>query len=985
MLAAPPAPTVARRAPGARWGVAAALVSILLMGVGQPPPAAGAGDRSLRWRTLHTAHFRIHCPQRLVEPFGRQVAKAAEEAWALLVPQLGWEPDAPIDMRIEDDTDWANGFASTLPYNLVVLYAVPPTAGSGLSDYDDWLRLLVYHELTHIVHLDRVGGVPALLNRGLGRTLLPNLALPRWLQEGVAVWQESNLTGAGRIRSSLFRAQLRMAALAGRLPTLDELSAYPEGWPWGTGWYLFGSSLVAYLVEQHGPAGLASFSADYSGRLLPYGVNRSAQVAFGITLEQIWTGWHEALTLQARAEQRAVLEAGLVAGAPLTDSGETHSGPRWSADGSALLYYREDAHERSTLRLRSPVTAEGADQALAEVDGAAQAAWRPGGGGLVFAQANVANGLVVCDDLFERDLASGHTRRLTHGLRASQPDLAPDGAVVFVAQHRGRSSLMMMGAAGAPPQAVELPDIVNASSPRFDPSGERITFSGQRADGARDIYVFSRGRPDSLRRLTHDRAMDLDPAWSPDGRALYFSSDRRGTYDIYRLDIAHGGGVRRVTRVLGAALSPEPAPDGRRLAFVHLGAGGYDLHVLELPPGPPGPLVVTDGSAQRRVEQIYSGGDVVEREQTYSPLRSLLPRAYTPSFGGDTDSNRLGVLVAGQDAAGHHAYMASVEWDIDQEQSAWAVGYSYRRLYPTLSVSLARSAHTWQEGYYGGDAWYPYEEEVYAGSASVSVPFSLYRVGQSVSLAYTHSHYEGLSGFDVHDPAGLSPQYPTRGRRAGLRLGWALSDLQRFPYSVSPERGTAAGVRFSVRDPSLGSDDETQSVSASVQRFVPLPLPGPRHQVLSLRVAGGLARGDSGGSRYFSIGGPPSHDVLLALIDETYVGSAGYLRGYPPGVSSGDRYALLNAEWRIPVLGIHRGLGLLPVHVERVVASPFFDMGSATLGPLQWDALRRGAGVELRTNLTLGYYLDVALRVGYARGLDEGAEDQLYVLLGNVY
>jgi len=890
-------------------------------------------------------------------------------------------------MRIEDDTDWANGFASTLPYNLVVIYAVPPAPESPLGESDDWLRLLVYHELTHIVHLDRVGGLPALVNRGLGRTLLPNLALPRWLQEGIAVWQESNLTGGGRVRSSVFRAQLRMAALADTLPTLDELSAYPEGWPWGMSWYLFGSSIVAYLVEQHGAENLATFSRLYSGRILPYGVNRAAREAFGVTLEEIWRRWSRALTDQARQEEQRVREAGLQAGVALTSSGETHAGPRWSPDGASLLYARDDAHARPTLRVIEPGSPQGADRELLEVNGDAQAAWRPGGQSVVLSQASVVDGLVVGADLYEHELASGRTRRMTHGLRASRPDVAADGAVVFVAQHRGRSRLMLLPASGAPPRLVELPGLVNVTGPRFGPEGRRIALSGQRADGARDIYVFELSDPAGLRRITRDRAMDLDPAFGPAGRTLYFSSDRDGgIYDVYRADLEDAeGGIRRVTRVLGAAMSPAPSPDGTRLAFVHLGAGGWDLHTLELEPEAALPLVAPSGKRQRRLAQLYSGGEVVGRVDAYAPLRSLAPRAYSPSFGASPESERLGVMVAGQDAANHHAYLATMEWDAQLERAVWALSYSYRRLYPTLSLSLARSTTAWQEGYYGGDGWYPYEEEMLAGTARISVPFSLYRIAQSISLAYTATRYEGLVPLKVHDPAGRSPRFPTRGLRAGLRLGWTLSDLQRFAYSISPERGTVAALRVSARDPSLGSDTQTQSVSASVQHFLPLPLPWPRHQVLSARLAGGFARGDIDGGRYFSIGGPPALDAVVSLIDETYVGSAGYLRGYPPGVTSGDRYGLLNVEWRVPVLAVHRGLGLLPLHMERLVAAAFLDVGAAAPEELGLSDLRRGVGAELRANLTLGYYLDVALRLGYAWGLDEGAEDQLYVLLGNVY
>src|SRR5207247_11024943 len=73
-----------------------------------------------------------------------------------------------------------------------------------------------------------------------------------------------------------------------------------------------------------------------------------------------------------------------------------------------------------------------------------------------------------------------------------------------------------------------------------------------------------RDRPGSI-RLTEGPAWDGDPAWSPDGQRIAFSSQRDGSTDIYVMN-ADGSGLRRVT---AGPFDQQPAwsPDGARIVF----------------------------------------------------------------------------------------------------------------------------------------------------------------------------------------------------------------------------------------------------------------------------------------------------------------------------------------------------------------------------------------------------------------------------------
>ena len=82
------------------------------------------------------------------------------------------------------------------------------------------------------------------------------------------------------------------------------------------------------------------------------------------------------------------------------------------------------------------------------------------------------------------------------------------------------------------------------------PGANKIAFSSDR-DGNSEIYTMNPSTaeegPNGLLitptdRLTNDTAWDFQPAWSPDGNKIAFTSNREGGYDIYTMN-ADGQGV----------------------------------------------------------------------------------------------------------------------------------------------------------------------------------------------------------------------------------------------------------------------------------------------------------------------------------------------------------------------------------------------------------------------------------------------------------
>ena len=115
----------------------------------------------------------------------------------------------------------------------------------------------------------------------------------------------------------------------------------------------------------------------------------------------------------------------------------------------------------------------------------------------------------------------------------------------------------------------------------------QIAFVSNR-DGNSEIYVID-GHGKNLRNLTNNPNTDRDPAWSPDGREIVFSSFRHGEIGHGKSAIyvmrADGENVRRLTNNPDGAGQPAWSPDNRQIIFssyrYHAGDSGPQIYVMQ--------------------------------------------------------------------------------------------------------------------------------------------------------------------------------------------------------------------------------------------------------------------------------------------------------------------------------------------------------------------------------------------------------------------
>jgi len=932
-------------------------------------------DPHLRWRTLHADHFDVHYTEPL-GPLAQRVLVVLDRAARRLRESLGYTSSERVHVVLTDNTDSANGSASVLPRNVIRLFAQSPEDLSALSDYDDWMSVLITHELTHIVHLDQISGAPALLNAIFGKIVAPNATLPSWFVEGLATHYESGLTSGGRQRSTVFDMFLRMDVLEDRLLRLDEMTTEADRWPHGNISRLYGSRFCDFIHRHYGERALTEFGQHYGRQLIPYALNRMAIRATGKPFRELYAEFLAENVDHYRGRARMVEAAGRLEGTRLTFHGEHARAPRFLRDGT-VLYFASDGHVHSHLR-----TVGGAEWIRA--NGNVTFSPHPDGAGLIYAQSAPHRDIYGFHDLFLHDLERSESTRLTHGLRAREPDVSPDGTrVAFVVQGAGTSHLEVAQLANVERtrrRLITSRPYDQVYTPRWSPDGRTLAVSVWQAGGLRDVLLVD-SQTGEQTRLMRDRALDTGPVWSPDGHSLYFSSDRTGIANLYVYDM-RSGTTRQITNVMGGAFQPDVSADGRRIVYVGYTSRGFDIFEITLDPGTyrddPGYHDTRPAPSVPRVEAPLSSSD-------YNPIPTLFPRAYQIEAIPDAFGTQVLLRTQGDDVAGFHAYEATLGLSLSTHEPVADIGYSYARWPLQPSLRMFRRLGQRSDLVVGGERK-PWTESLVGATLAATYTFPGLFSSETVSLNYTlaHSSYADRPNIRL-DPNDGGLELPEQGFSPSVGVAWGYSNIERNTYNVSASRGHAVQLSLGLTDRWLGARYRNMVARWSVRKFVPAPW--FREHIFAFRYAGGQSAGDAGRRSAFSVGGfptPPPLDSVIEIISTSTLPHLGgdALRGYLTADRVGRQFHLLQVEYRFPIWWVQQGVDTLPVFVRRLYAGVFADYGDAFSEPLDLSTFRVGVGGELFLDATLAYALPMTIRLGVARGVSTGGLTQTYLHLG---
>ncbi len=215
-------------------------------------------------------------------------------------------------------------------------------------------------------------------------------------------------------------------------------------------------------------------------------------------------------------------------------------------------------------------------------------------------------------DIYTLPIAGGKATSVNSGVSWSmQPRFSPDGnEIAFTSDAGGGDNIWIMKTDGSDPRQLTKEDFRLLNNPYWSPDGRYIIarkhYTTTRSLGTGEIWMYHRNGGGGVAVVEkpspkHQKEIG-EPAFSPDGRYIYYSMDvtpgssfqyaqdsNGEVFQIRRHDLKTDETLNFVTGA-GGAVRPAPSPDGRYLAFVRRIRTQSTLYLKDLESGDEFPI-----------------------------------------------------------------------------------------------------------------------------------------------------------------------------------------------------------------------------------------------------------------------------------------------------------------------------------------------------------------------------------------------------------
>jgi hypothetical protein len=909
-------------------------------------------------KTLQTPHFEIMYyaeQQELAELYARQF----ERAYQFLDGVFLSKPDK-ITVVLNDSLDQANGFATRIPYPLIMLYPVMPDLNDTISEFETWSLELATHELTHVLQFEPATGLIGELRKVFGTIIAPNLLMPSWWKEGMGVWSETAITArGGRLRSIYQESMLR--SWVGERDFLDftigQANETLPQWPWGSRSYLFGSLTMSHLIEKYGESSLKRLIEGH-GSAIPYLYDRVTLEATQKSYEQLYEESQISWENRARRQINELSEIPFDQPVQITLPEVLVRSPSVSADGRSLVWVGQLKKPFARLRL-SNLGPQGQlgkieDLAFGEIR---EARFFPKSNRILFNEIRPANQAAQYSDLFIYDLDTRQKQRLTHNLRGREAQVNSDETeIAFVGLGGGRTSLQVLDLRTQKTQVLfTSPFDERIASPTFLNDKEILYSLTQ--NGRESLFVFNRATQNSKPLLSRGQRLRRPLRVGSD---IWVMSDLNRVFNLYQIESPNRSQSPELsapkthvrTTIWDYAVNPV---DQSVFAVLMTGQGP---RLFYFPPEMLSKSVKSLPMASALVTKATALEPIGEVKTTIEPVPrpyKLWPHYWIPFVSGSTATQGalLSLSTSGSDPSFQHNYQVGLLYDTGVQKLSYNFNYinrSFSQPWALQSTRIARILAGSTQTYFNE-----------AHAFTVLPDTSRLSINWATSLSYVYAKNE---------------QKSVTYERQGPQLGFLYSSARQTLWGISPEDGQEAQVQWNFFN-------ESQKLAAYNQYRLRgatyLSTWLPEHHVLSLE-----GRAVVTDRKIPSLLGDSSTIFPNALT------SSFAMRGYLEGHFIGRNIYNTNLEYRFPMISFSKARGLFPVFLRAIHGAMVMDSitldgfayrsASEKFVAVKTGSLFSSAGLELKADTTVGYILPLQFVLGLHSAFNRDYYDRPQIL-----
>lgn len=959
-------------------------VAFLLLFFAINRPTFASVDPRLEWKVMHSPHFHLIYDaqqQELADFYLERLERAREK----LRPLWTEMPDQ-LTIVLNDRTDLTNGFATPIPYPQIGIYPVLPGPQESISEYGDWAEEVLIHELTHVLSFEQRRGVPYGLYRIFGTIMTPNVLLPNWWLEGVAVDAETRLSNYGRLRSNYQDATLRALVSSPRwekfrYPEINETSI--PNWPYGSRPYLFGSLMWSEMIALKGEKMINDLHVRFGGRA-PFFLTSPIEENFdGQDLPALFERTKKSVEERVLEQKKDLEKTPFSPVERFVDADflETFT-PSISPDGLRMAFIaKDDTTKRSVQVLERPstefpfeasqrmrsfgqkreITTPGQDlkiphaQDLDSPPGGTinRISWFPDSQSFVFDLIQEKDIFHDVSDLWIYSFEKAKGRALTKNMRAREPQVSPDGKrVAYVKLEKDRTSLAILELDSAVETIVYRPQLMGRVSWPVWLDDDRILFStrakGHESLAWKNLKSGEMQAPDL--QVTH--------ATLPvkKGERVYFVSSENGVRNLYETDLQFKKS-RPVTHLWTGAYASEVDTWRNELWVTQIGEMGFELTKLPIPKEVKESKLpkVEPLMAKRYPKREESAVQPVTEKSTteFNPLPYLVPQYWLPFISWDDKGVQFSAATSAVDPLQKNAYSIYGAYDTAINRGSYQVTYANQSFWPTLILQST-------------------DLSSYLANPDQRTRAQVNFIGSSWEMAFLDPYLFVTAGW-----IWLSRnQFDLDSYQNGPTLRLSYYNAQESGRQVSPESGGGFELATSQYNSSRERDRFNQSTLSLIKYG---KMPWGRHHAWMFRGVG----------QYLD------HDVSIANYDSTLSTLAGaipnvlayQMRGYVTGAFLGKNIANTSLEYRFPISRIDRGPEHGPLFFQRITGAAVADgiwldgyAYDITSDPRVYRRVSSmegfgSAGIEAKMDFTLGYKIPFELIVGLYQPLTKKFND----------